>query len=167
MGLRIIGPNCLGLIRPSKNLNASFIPGMPYKGIIGFFISQSGAIGTACLDQAYLDNVGFSHFVSIGSMLDVDFGDMIDVLGNDGTVKAILIYMETLTNTRKFMSAARAVSQIKPIIVLKAGKSEAGARAATTHIGAMVGEDAVYDAAFKRAGIVRCPPWRGCSIAPN
>ncbi len=155
-GLRIIGPNCLGLIRPSKNLNASFIPGMPYKGIIGF-ISQSGAIGTACLDQAYLDNVGFSHFVSIGSMLDVDFGDMIDVLGNDGTVKAILIYMENLTNTRKFMSAARAVSQIKPIIVLKAGKSEAGARAATTHIGAMVGEDAVYDAAFKRAGIVRVP----------
>ena len=155
-GLRIIGPNCLGLIRPAKNLNASFIPGMPFKGIIGF-ISQSGAIGTACLDRATQDHVGFSHFVSIGSMLDVDFGDMIDVLGNDGTVKAILIYMENLTNTRKFMSAARAVSQVKPIIVLKSGKSKAGAQAATTHIGAMVGEDAVYDAAFKRAGIVRVP----------
>lgn len=155
-GLRIIGPNCLGVIRPARKLNASFIPGMPAHGIIGF-ISQSGAIGTACLDRAAMGNVGFSHFISIGSMLDVDFGDMIDYLGNDGNVKAILIYMENLTNTRKFMSAARAVSRIKPIIVLKAGKSEAGARAATTHIGAMVGEDAVYDAAFKRAGIVRVP----------
>ncbi len=155
-GLRIIGPNCLGVIRPAKKLNASFIPGMPAHGIIGF-ISQSGAIGTASLDRAAMGNVGFSHFISIGSMLDVDFGDMIDYLGNDGNVKAILIYMENLTNTRKFMSAARAVSRIKPIIVLKAGKSEAGARAATTHIGAMVGEDAVYDAAFKRAGIVRVP----------
>ena len=155
-GLRIIGPNCLGVIRPARKLNASFIPGMPAHGIIGF-ISQSGAIGTASLDRAAMGNVGFSHFISIGSMLDVDFGDMIDYLGNDGNVKAILIYMENLTNTRKFMSAARAVSRIKPIIVLKAGKSEAGARAATTHIGAMVGEDAVYDAAFKRAGIVRVP----------
>ena len=155
-GLRIIGPNCLGVIRPARNLNASFIPGMPAHGIIGF-ISQSGAIGTASLDRAAMGNVGFSHFISIGSMLDVDFGDMIDYLGNDGNVKAILIYMENLTNARKFMSAARAVSRIKPIIVLKAGKSEAGARAATTHIGAMVGEDAAYDAAFKRAGIVRVP----------
>ena len=155
-GLRSIGPNCLGVIRPARKLNASFIPGMPAHGIIGF-ISQSGAIGTASLDRAAMGNVGFSHFISIGSMLDVDFGDMIDYLGNDGNVKAILIYMENLTNTRKFMSAARAVSRIKPIIVLKAGKSEAGARAATTHIGAMVGEDAVYDAAFKRAGIVRVP----------
>ncbi|MBP8815964.1 MAG: CoA-binding protein, partial [Desulfobulbus sp.] len=137
-GLRIIGPNCLGVIRPARKLNASFIPGMPAHGIIGF-ISQSGAIGTASLDRAAMGNVGFSHFISIGSMLDVDFGDMIDYLGNDGNVKAILIYMENLTNTRKFMSAARAVSRIKPIIVLKAGKSEAGARAATTHIGAMVG----------------------------
>ena len=155
-GLRIIGPNCLGIIRPGKNLNASFVPGMPAKGTIGF-ISQSGAIGTATLDRSDMEHTGFSHFVSIGSMLDVDFGDMIDYLGNDGTIKSILIYMENLTNTRKFMSAARAVSRIKPIIVLKAGKSEAGAKAATTHIGAMVGEDAVYDAAFKRAGIVRVP----------
>ncbi len=154
--LRIIGPNCLGVIRPGKNLNASFIRGMPAKGTVGF-ISQSGAIGTATLDRSAMEHTGFSHFVSIGSMLDVDFGDMIDYLGNDGTVRSILIYMENLTNCRKFMSAARSVSRIKPIIVLKAGKSEAGARAATTHIGAMVGEDAVYDAAFKRAGIVRVP----------
>jgi acetyltransferase len=155
-GMRIIGPNCLGVIRPGKNLNASFIPGMPAVGNVGF-ISQSGAIGTATLDRSAKENTGFSHFVSIGSMLDVDFGDMIDYLGNDGSVKSILIYMENLTNPRKFMSAARAVSRIKPIIVLKAGRSPAGARAATTHIGAMAGEDAVYDAAFKRAGIVRVP----------
>lgn len=155
-GMRIIGPNCLGVIHPGKKLNASFIRGMPAVGSVGF-ISQSGAIGTATLDRSAKENTGFSHFVSIGSMLDVDFGDMIDYLGNDGTVKSILIYMENLTNPRKFMSAARAVSRIKPIIVLKAGKSPAGAKAATTHIGAMAGEDAVYDAAFKRAGIVRVP----------
>lgn len=155
-GMRIIGPNCMGVIRPGKNLNATFAGGMPAKGILAV-ISQSGAICAAILDRATLDNTGFSHFVSIGSMLDVDFGDMIDYLGNDGSVKAILLYMENLTNPRKFMSAARAVSRIKPIIVLKAGKSQAGARAASTHIGAMAGEDAVYDAAFKRAGIVRVP----------
>ncbi|MBV5319154.1 MAG: bifunctional acetate--CoA ligase family protein/GNAT family N-acetyltransferase [Desulfobulbaceae bacterium] len=154
--LRIIGPNCLGLIRPGQQLNASFATGMPAKGNLAV-VAQSGAICTAILDRADLENIGFSHFVSIGSMLDVDFGDMIDYLGNDGSVKSILIYMENLTNTRKFMSAARAVSRIKPIIVLKAGKSSAGSRAATTHTGAMAGEDAVYDAAFKRAGIVRVP----------
>lgn len=154
--LRIIGPNCLGVIRPGKQLNASFASGMPAKGNLAV-ISQSGAICTAILDRAAQENTGFSHFVSIGSMLDVDFGDMIDYLGNDGSVKSILLYIENLTNTRKFMSAARAVSRIKPILVLKAGKSSAGAKAATTHTGAMAGEDAVYDAAFKRAGIVRVP----------
>lgn len=155
-GMRIIGPNCMGVIRPGKNLNATFAGGMPAKGTLAV-ISQSGAICSSILDRAALENTGFSHFVSIGSMLDVDFGDMIDYLGNDGSVKAILLYMENLTNPRKFMSAARSVSRIKPIIVLKAGKSKAGARAASTHIGAMAGEDAVYDAAFKRAGIVRVP----------
>lgn len=155
-GMRIIGPNCMGVIRPSKNLNATFAGGMPAKGTLAV-ISQSGAICAAILDRAAEENMGFSHFVSIGSMLDVDFGDLIDYLGNDGSVKAILLYMENLTNPRKFMSAARSVSRIKPIIVLKAGKSKAGARAASTHIGAMAGEDAVYDAAFKRAGIVRVP----------
>lgn len=155
-GLRIIGPNCLGIVRPSKQLNASFATGMPAKGNLAV-IAQSGSICTAILDRAIQENTGFSHFVSIGSMLDVDFGEMIDYLGNDGSVKSILLYMENLTNTRKFMSAARSVSRIKPIIVLKAGRSSAGSRAATTHTGAMAGEDAVYDAAFKRAGIVRVP----------
>lgn len=153
-GLRIVGPNCLGIIRPGSNLNASFAAGMPQAGELAF-VSQSGAICTAILDLAFKEHIGFSHFVSIGSMLDVDFGDLIDYIGNDPSAKSILLYIESLTNFRKFMSAARSVSRIKPIIVLKAGRSEAGARAAASHTGAMAGEDAVYDAAFKRAGIVR------------
>ncbi|MGD9948057.1 MAG: acetate--CoA ligase family protein, partial [Desulfobulbus sp.] len=155
-GMRIIGPNCMGAIHPATHVNATFAGGMPEKGKLAV-ISQSGAICAAILDRAAAGHIGFSHFVSIGSMLDVDFGDLIDYLGNDGSVRAILLYMENLTNPRKFMSAARSVSRIKPIIVLKAGKSKAGAKAASTHIGAMAGEDAVYDAAFKRAGIVRVP----------
>ena len=153
-GLRIVGPNCMGIIRPAVNLNASFASEMPAAGNLAF-VSQSGAICTAILDLALKERIGFSHFVSIGSMLDVDFGDMIDFLGNDSSAKSILLYIENLTNFRKFMSAARSVSRIKPIIVLKSGRSPAGARAAASHTGAMAGEDAVYDAAFKRAGIVR------------
>ena len=153
-GLRIVGPNCMGIIRPAVNLNASFAAEMPVGGKLAF-VSQSGAICTAILDLALKERIGFSHFVSIGSMLDVDFGDMIDFLGNDYSAKSILLYIENLTNFRKFMSAARSVSRIKPIIVLKSGRSPAGARAAASHTGAMAGEDAVYDAAFKRAGIVR------------
>ena len=153
-GLRIVGPNCMGIIRPAVNLNASFAAEMPVGGNLAF-VSQSGAICTAILDLALKERIGFSHFVSIGSMLDVDFGDMIDFLGNDYSAKSILLYIENLTNFRKFMSAARSVSRIKPIIVLKSGRSPAGARAAASHTGAMAGEDAVYDAAFKRAGIVR------------
>ena len=153
-GLRIVGPNCMGIIRPGANLNASFATEMPVAGNLAF-VSQSGAICTAILDLAFKERIGFSHFVSIGSMLDVDFGDMIDYLGNDSSAKSILLYIESLTNFRKFMSAARSVSRIKPIIVLKSGRSAAGARAAASHTGAMAGEDAVYDAAFKRAGIVR------------
>ena len=152
--LRIVGPNCMGIIRPGTNLNASFAAEMPVAGNLAF-VSQSGAICTAILDLALRDRIGFSHFVSIGSMLDVDFGDMIDYLGNDPSAQSILLYIENLTNFRKFMSAARSVSRIKPIIVLKSGRSPAGARAAASHTGAMAGEDAVYDAAFKRAGIVR------------
>jgi acetyltransferase len=155
-GMRIIGPNCMGAIHPATHVNATFAGGMPATGNLAV-ISQSGAICAAILDRAAAGHIGFSHFVSIGSMLDVDFGDLVDYLGNDGSVKAILLYMENLSNPRKFMSAARSVSRIKPIIVLKAGKSKAGAKAASTHIGAMAGEDAVYDAAFKRAGIVRVP----------
>jgi len=153
-GLRIVGPNCLGIIRPNARLNGSFASEMPDIGHLAF-VSQSGAMCTAILDLALKEHIGFSHFVSIGSMLDVDFGDLIDYLGNDPSAKSILLYIESLTNFRKFMSAARAVSRVKPIIVLKAGRSEAGAKAAASHTGAMAGEDAVYDAAFKRAGIVR------------
>ncbi len=152
--LRTIGPNCLGIICPGRKLNASFAVHMPHPGKVAF-ISQSGAICTAILDLSLKEEIGFSHFVSIGSMLDVDFGDLIDYLGNDPEVNSILLYIESLTNFRKFMSAARAVSRVKPIVVLKAGRSPAGARAAASHTGAMVGEDGVYDAAFKRAGIVR------------
>ncbi len=153
-GFRILGPNCLGIICPGGNLNTTFVSGMPAAGSLAF-VSQSGAICSSILDLAFKERIGFSHFVSIGSMIDVDFGDMIDFLGNDHRVKSILLYIENITNFRKFMSAARSVSRIKPIIVLKAGRSPAGARAAASHTGAMVGEDAVYDAAFKRAGIVR------------
>ena len=153
-GLRIVGPNCMGVIRPGANLNASFASEMPVTGNLAF-VSQSGAICSAILDLAFKERIGFSHFVSIGSMLDVDFGDMIDYLGNDSSAKSILLYIESLTNFRKFMSAARSVSRVKPIIVLKSGRSPAGAKAAASHTGAMAGEDAVYDAAFKRAGIVR------------
>ncbi|MCP3891291.1 MAG: GNAT family N-acetyltransferase [Desulfobulbaceae bacterium] len=151
---RIIGPNCLGVIQPSGKLNATFVPHMPPSGNLAF-VSQSGGICSSILDLASKEQIGFSHFVSIGSMLDVDFGDMIDYLGNDPSVESILLYIENITNIWKFMSAARSVSRVKPIIVLKAGRSEAGARAAASHTGALVGEDAVYDAAFKRAGIVR------------
>jgi acetyltransferase len=152
--MRIVGPNCLGVIRPGTKLNASFASEMPLTGNLAF-VSQSGAICTAILDLALKERIGFSHFVSIGSMLDVDFGDMIDYLGNDPSARSILLYIESLTNFRKFMSAARSVSRVKPIIVLKSGRSAAGAKAAASHTGAMAGEDAVYDAAFKRAGIVR------------
>ena len=153
-GIRIIGPNCLGVTCARSKLNASFASHTPLPGKLAF-ISQSGAICTAILDLSLKERIGFSHFVSIGSMLDVDFGDLIDYFGHDPDVSSIVLYIESLSNVRKFMSAARSVSRIKPIAALKAGKSSAGARAAASHTGAMAGEDAVYDAAFKRAGIVR------------
>jgi acetyltransferase len=135
-------------------LNASFARDMPLPGKMAF-ISQSGAILTAILDFSLKERIGFSHFVSVGSMLEVDFGDLIDYLGSDPGVTGIVLYIENLTNTRKFMSAARSVSRVKPIVVLKSGRSAAGARAAASHTGALAGEDAVYDAAFQRAGLVR------------
>ncbi|MEA1967382.1 MAG: acetate--CoA ligase family protein, partial [Thermodesulfobacteriota bacterium] len=153
-GLRIIGPNCLGFMNTGKNLNASFAQESPLPGKIAF-ISQSGAVCTSILDLAKKENVGFSHVVSLGSMIDVDFADMIDYFGTISDVKSIIMYVENITNIRNFMSAARAVSRVKPIIALKSGRSEAGARAAASHTGALAGEDAVYDAAFKRAGILR------------
>ncbi|MBU0994291.1 MAG: GNAT family N-acetyltransferase [Proteobacteria bacterium] len=153
-GLRLIGPNCLGIISSKPGLNASFARYMPQPGRLAF-VSQSGAICSSILDFSVKEHIGFSYFVSLGSTLDVDFGDMIDYLGCDPEVSSIVMYIESLTQIRKFMSAARAVSRIKPIIVFKAGRSKAGAKAAASHTGAMTGEDAVYDAAFKRAGILR------------
>ena len=153
-GLRIIGPNCMGIICSRPRMNASFAAATPLPGRLAF-VSQSGAICAAILDLSFDQGVGFHSFVSIGSMLDVDFGDLIDYLGNDPEAAGIVLYIEHLTNVRKFMSAARAVSRVKPIVVLKSGRSRAGARAAGSHTGAMAGEDAVYDTAFKRAGILR------------
>jgi acetyltransferase len=152
--IRVIGPNCIGIIRPRINLNATFVDKMPKPGKVAF-ISQSGALGSAILDWAIHDNIGFSNFVSIGSMIDVDFGDLIDYFGTDPQTKSILMYVEGITEARKFMSAARHFARTKPIIVVKAGKFSESAKAAASHTGSLSGEDAIYDAAFKRAGIVR------------
>jgi acetyltransferase len=152
--LRIIGPNCLGVIRPSIKLNATFISKTPKPGNIAF-ISQSGALGSAILDWAIHENIGFSNFVSIGSMIDVDFGDLIDYFGTDQKTRSILMYIEGLTDARKFMSATRHFARTKPIIVVKTGKYTESAKAAASHTGSLTGEDIIYDAAFKRAGIVR------------
>ena len=153
-GLRIIGPNCLGIICSRSGFNASFARYMPLPGKLAF-ISQSGAICTSILDLSMKEQIGFSHFISLGSMLDVDFGDIVDYLGGDPDVSSIIMYVEGLSRFRNFMSAARAVSRVKPIIALKSGCTRAGAQAAVSHTGALAGEDAVYDSAFKRAGIVR------------
>jgi len=152
--LRIIGPNCLGIIRPSIKLNATFATKMAKPGKIAF-ISQSGALGSAILDWAIHENIGFSNFVSIGSMIDVNFGDLIDYFGTDPKTRSILMYVEGVTDAREFMSATRHFSRTKPIIVIKAGKFGESARAAASHTGSLTGEDMVYDAAFKRAGMVR------------
>ncbi len=153
-GLRIIGPNSIGLICCQSKLNASIESPMPLPGKTAF-VSQSGAMCTSVLDLAVKERIGFSYVVHTGSMLDVDFGDIIDYLGGDPEVNSIMMYVESLNRFRNFMSAARAVSRIKPIIVLKAGRTQAGTQAAASHTGTMVGEDQIYDAAFKRAGIVR------------
>jgi len=157
-GIRIIGPNCLGVIKPSVNLNATFTTKMPKPGRIAF-LSQSGALGSAVLDWAVSRNIGFSAFVSLGSMLDVDFGDLIDYFGEDPETKSIIIYLESLgsslKNTRRFMSAARGFARTKPIIIIKPGKFQESIKAARSHTGAMVGEDLYYQAVFDRAGAVR------------
>jgi len=157
-GIRIIGPNCLGVIKPSALLNATFATKMSKPGHVAF-LSQSGALGTAVLDWAVSREIGFSAFVSLGSMLDVDFGDLIDYFGEDPETRSIIIYLESfgdsLKHARKFMSAARGFARTKPIIVMKPGKFQESARAAKSHTGAMVGEDSYYEAAFNRAGVVR------------
>ena len=153
-GIRIIGPNCIGVIRPRNNLNATFLDKMPKQGNIAF-LSQSGALGSAILEWAIHENIGFSNFVSVGSMIDVDFGDLIDFFGSDPKTKSILMYIEGITEARKFMSAARHFARTKPIIVVKSGKFSESAKAAASHTGSLSGEDGIYDAAFKRAGVVR------------
>ena len=152
--LRIIGPNCLGVLVPGIGLNASFAHLNPAKGPIAF-IAQSGAIVTSMMDWAEQRGIGFSHLVSLGDMADVDFGDLLDYLASDPETRAILLYIEAVTAARKFMSAARAAARMKPTIVVKAGRHAEGARAAASHTGAMAGSDAVYEAVFRRAGMLR------------
>ena len=152
--LRIVGPNCIGIIRPSIGLNTSFIKVNPAPGNIAF-ISQSGALGSAILDWAVNAHIGFSMFASLGSMIDVDFGDLIDFLGDDSHTRSIMLYMEGVGNARKFMSAARGFARSKPIIVVKPGRFSESAQAALSHTGALAGDDQVYDAAFKRVGVIR------------
>ena len=152
--MRIVGPNCLGILLPHRGINASFAHIMPQKGDVAF-VTQSGAVATSILDWASARGIGFSHVVSLGSMSDVDFGDMLDYLALDPNTRSILIYMEAVTEARKFLSAARMASRNKPVVVVKAGRSDAGAKAALSHTGALAGSDAVYDAAFRRAGMLR------------
>jgi acetyltransferase len=152
--LRVVGPNCLGVMRPITGLNATFAGSMARPGSVAF-LSQSGALGTAILDWSLRANVGFSAFVSVGSMLDVGWGDLIDYLGDDPNTKSIVLYMETIGDARAFLSAAREVALTKPIIVIKAGRTEAAARAAASHTGSLTGSDEVLDAAFRRGGVLR------------
>jgi acetyltransferase len=153
-GLRLIGPNCLGVMNPITGLNATFASNIARPGNVAF-ISQSGALCTAILDWAQKEMVGFSAFVSVGSMLDVDWGDLIDYLGSDPRTQSIVMYMESVGDARSFLSAAREVSLSKPIIVIKAGRTEAAAQAAASHTGALTGSDDVLDAAFRRCGVLR------------
>jgi acetyltransferase len=152
--MRLIGPNCLGIMNPLTGLNATFAPHIARGGNVGF-ISQSGALCTAILDWAQREMVGFSTFVSVGSMLDVGWGDLIDYLGNDPRTHSIVMYMESVGDARSFLSAAREVSLTKPIIVIKAGRTEAAAHAAASHTGSLTGSDEVLEAAFRRCGVLR------------
>jgi len=152
--LRLLGPNCLGLMRPELGLDATFAHGGALAGSLGL-ISQSGAVCTAMLDWARPNRVGFSSVVSLGGSSDVDFGEIVDFLANDPRTEHILLYVEGVRDARRFVSALRAASRVKPVILMKSGRHPAGARAAVSHTGAMVGLDDVFDAAVKRAGAVR------------
>ncbi|HWQ81811.1 MAG TPA: bifunctional acetate--CoA ligase family protein/GNAT family N-acetyltransferase [Ignavibacteria bacterium] len=153
-GMRILGPNCLGMIVPGINLNASFSAGMPKTGNIAF-ISQSGALCTSVLDWAIEKKIGFSYFVSIGNAIDIDYSDLIDFIGEDDKTKSIILYIESVTQARKFMTAARSFARSKPIVAYKAGRFPESAKVAASHTGAMAAEDAIYDAAFRRMGVAR------------
>ncbi len=152
--MRILGPNCLGLMCPTTGLNATFAGTMARPGSVGF-ISQSGALCTSILDWSLQENVGFSAFVSIGAMLDIDWGDLIYYLGDDPATHSIVIYMEAIGNARSFLSAAREVALSKPIIVIKSGRTQLAAQAAASHTGALAGSDEALDAAFRRCGVLR------------
>ncbi len=152
--MRIIGPNCLGVMSPLTGINATFAKGMARPGSVGF-ISQSGALCTSVLDWSLQENVGFSSFVSIGSMLDVDWADLIYYLGEEQRTKSIVMYMETIGDATRFLSAAREVALSKPVIVIKAGRTSAAAKAAASHTGSLAGSDDVLDAAFRRVGVLR------------
>jgi acetyltransferase len=152
--MRIIGPNCLGVMNPNTGLNATFAADLAHKGKIAF-ISQSGALCTAVLDWSLKEKVGFSAFVSIGSMVDVNWGDLIDYFGNDPNTQSILIYMESIGDPRAFLSAAREVSLTKPIILIKAGRSAESAKAAASHTGSLAGSDEAFTAALRRVGVLR------------
>src|SRR4051794_501522 len=152
--MRVIGPNCLGVMNPLTGLNATFAQTIARPGNVAF-ISQSGALCTAILDWSLREMVGFSAFVSVGSMLDVGWGDLIDYFGDDPRTQSIILYMESIGDARSFLSAAREVSLTKPIIVIKAGRTEAAAKAAASHTGTLAGSDKVLDAAFRRTGVLR------------
>ncbi|MCT4574845.1 MAG: acetate--CoA ligase family protein, partial [Alphaproteobacteria bacterium] len=153
-GMRIAGPNCLGVMTPEVGLAAGFVICPPLKGNIAF-AAQSGAILSSVVDLAMAKNIGFSHLLSLGNMADVDFDDVLEQFGNDDATDAIIMYMESVKETREFMKAAREAAKKKPVILIKSGKSDAAAEAAASHTGALAGSDAVYDAAFKRAGLIR------------
>ena len=153
-GMRLIGPNCLGIMMPEISLNASFSAHMPRPGKLAL-ITQSGAIAAGMVDWAAQRGVGFSGIVSIGDQLDVDIADLLDYFALDGRTRAILLYVESIKDARKFMSAARAAARVKPVVVVKSGRMAQGAKAAATHTGALAGSDAVYEAAFRRAGVLR------------
>ncbi len=153
-GIRIIGPNCLGVMSPLSGMNATFATAVARPGSVGF-ISQSGALCTAVLDWSLKEMVGFSAFISVGSMVDVGWGDLIYYLGNDPKTKSIVIYMESIGNARSFLSAAREVALTKPIIIIKPGRSAAAAKAAASHTGSLTGSDEVLEAAFRRSGVLR------------
>lgn len=152
--MRIVGPNCLGMLSPAGGINASFSHLAPLAGDVAF-VTQSGAIATSIIDWANGRGVGFSHILSLGDMSDVDFGDLLDYLALDSATRSILLYAESITQARKFMSAARIAARAKPVLVVKGGSSRAGAKAAASHTGAMAGADEVYSAAFRRAGMLR------------
>jgi acetyltransferase len=153
-GLRLVGPNCLGVLAPHARLNASFAAHMPQAGDLAL-ISQSGAVAAGLVEWAATRSIGFSGIVSLGDSIDVDFGDLLDYFAVDRRTRAILLYVESIRDARKFMSAARAAARVKPVLVVKSGRHEQGAKAARTHTGALAGADAVYDAAFRRAGLLR------------